>query len=379
MKNQISQNLFKANELIFAKYSVDSILENRILALVLLAVQNNDYTESENHNLIISFSIKTLLDYCNVKGNKYSQLIDELKESLQSRWIGFTDYENKAFCYKALFIGAALKNGILTLSINGELRKYLIGITSRGNYTPLSLYTLMSLKSNYSVRLYEILRKSCYSNANTNKYTSSINLTELKLMLGVYKIDKKNKEVKKELEKGMYTNFSYIETFYSDNYYNSFRRFNEKILSKAIDEINLKSDIIVEFKQLKENKGGKTTSLLFTCRFKKDAKAEGEIIKKLEDSTVNFAKDIFSDLKLTDEEYEAISRTSGYSSSKLVEIRKIYDANVGKIERPVAWILAAIKNNYSPATVSKKQQKTSFNNFNSRDYDYEELAKEIMI
>ncbi len=377
MTSNRNQNLYKANELIFAKYAVDSILENRMLALVMLAIQNDDYTETETRNLVISFSVKSLLDYCNVKGNNYFQIIDDLKDAIQSRWIGFTDYENKMFCYKALFTGVALKDGIVTLTVNGELGKYLIGITSRGNYTPLSLYTLMSMKSNFSVRLYEIARKSCFSYDKSDKYEFLVNLTELKLMLGVYDIGK-NVKVRKELEKGINADFSYIESFYEDNYYSSFKRFNDKILSKAVDEINKKSDLNVEFTQIKEGRGGKTTALQFVCRFKKDEKTEAEVIKKIEDTSTDFAKKIFADLKLTDKEYEAIAKTSGYSTSKLAEVRKIFDANVGEIEKPVAWILAAIKNNYSMATCNKKKKSSSFENFDSREYDYEELMKGII-
>ena len=377
MTTNLNQKLCKANELIFAKYAVDSILENRILALVLLAIQNDDYVENESHNLIISFSVKTLLEYCDVKGNNYFQIIDDLKTAIQSRWIGFTDYENKTFCYKAMFVGVALKDGVLTLSVNGELSKYLIGITSRGNYTPLSLYTLMSLKSNYSVRLYEILRKTCFSYKHENEYSSVVNLTELKLMLGVYQFDKLPK-VKKELDKGMNADFDVIESYYKDNYYFSFSRFNEKILSKAIDEINAKSDITVRCEQKKEGRGGKTTELVFICSFKNNKSSELEVAKKIEESSFEFAKKIFSDLKIKDSEYEAIAKASGYSSSKLSEVKKIYDANVGQIEKPVAWILAAIRDNYSLPDAEKPVKKNSFDNFESREYDYDELMKEIL-
>lgn len=373
--NIYSKNLYKANELIFAKYTVDSILENRIMALVLLAIQNNDYTESENNNLIISFSVKSLLEYCNVKGNKYMQLIDELKESIQSRWIGFTDYENKTFCYKAMFVGASLHNGIITLSVNGELRKYLINITSRGNYTSLSLLSLMSLKSSYSIRLYEILRKSCFANSKKGSFTCQLDVTELKLMLGVYKVDKK---VRRELERGLNTDYESIEEYYKENYYSSFRRFNEKILMKATSEINEKSDIEVSYEQVKHNKGGKTFSLLFTCKLKKDKKSEDDVVRKIESVSLQAARDLFAELRLSDRDCEMICKASGYSVSKLTEVKKVFDKNKGTIESPVAWIISAIKNNYTVSDVKPVTKSNAFNNFEQRQYDYDELMQDLI-
>lgn len=379
MPDKQLQKLNKANELIFAKYSVDSILENRIIALVLFSIQCGNYALSENNNLIISFSIKALKKYCNVSGNGYFQVLNGLQSSLRSRWIGYTDYENKKFKYSALFVDVELVHGVFTITVNGELKKYLIDITSRGNYTPLSLYTLMSLKSNYSIRLYEILRKSCFPKNQANSFTCRINTTELKLMLGVYKIDDKDTRVTKELSRGVNTDFNYIESLYTDDYYSSFQRFNNKILAKAVKEVNDKSDIQVEYEQIKEGRGGKTVALLFTCQFKENNLINTDVFQEIKcDDAISLTKKIFEDIDLSDKDFTAIAKAADYDTSKLIKARSAYDNNNGRIDNVVAWLIAAIKNNYTVAIAKKRASTSSFDNFNSRNYDFDALMQEVI-
>ena len=63
--------------------------------------------------------------------------------------------------------------------------------------------------------------------------------------------------------------------------------------------------------------------------------------------------------------------------SKLKEAKNLYDLSKDSIENPVAWITAAIKNNYSLPTKTVSKKKNVFD-IEGRKYDFKKLESELL-
>ena len=110
---------------------------------------------------------------------------------------------------------------------NIKYEKYLLNLVEKGgNYTQYELWNILSLKSRYSIRLYELFRSYAYQN-------------------------------KKEFEIDRLRGLLCVENY---ELYHDFKR---RILDKAIAEINQYTDLKVKFKPVNKGKSHKVTSVIF--------------------------------------------------------------------------------------------------------------------
>jgi plasmid replication initiation protein len=121
------------------------------------------------------------------------------------------------------------RQGSVTLEINKRAEPYLIKLQEL--FTSYELINILNLESKYSIRLYQIMKGALYKKELTYL------LQDFKDTL---KINKKTYEA-----------------------YNNINRF---ILTPCLEEINLKTDIIVSYIPIKD--GRKVTGLKFTIKSK---------------------------------------------------------------------------------------------------------------
>ena len=159
---------------------------------------------------------------------------------------------------------ASFKNGTLTLRYNNSLTDKIINLQK--DYTVLSLSDTLSLKSVYSLRLYEMLKSAYdYQRAVTKRQGELVLeywITELKLELGVINSGG-SKEIKAELEKD-YPDYDRIDELAEktgQTKYKEYKIFNRNVLSKARDELNKKTSIHVDYEPVKN--GRKTVKIRF--------------------------------------------------------------------------------------------------------------------
>ena len=112
------------------------------------------------------------------------------------------DKENGKIEAHQVVTDASFKNGTLTLRYNNSLTDKIVNLQK--DYTVLSLADTLSLKSVYSLRLYEMLKSAYdYQRAISKMQGEMVleyKLTELKLELGIINSGG-SKEIKAELEK----------------------------------------------------------------------------------------------------------------------------------------------------------------------------------
>ena len=291
------------------------------------------------------------------------------------------DKENGKIEAHQVVTDASFKNGTLTLRYNNSLTDKIVNLQK--DYTVLSLAETLSLKSVYSLRLYEMLKSAYdYQSAVTKKQGEMVFeylLPELKLELGIINSGG-SKEIKAELEKESpdYDRIDELAEKTGQNKYKEFKIFNRNVLLKAKEELNKKTSLIVDYEPIKS--GRKAVGIRFFVT-KKDIEASKtvQIVQANRDEILDELIDLMhDDFKLR--EIREIAEAADYDISK---IKKAYEymLNYGSdIDVPIAFIKDCIKKGYyNTESKTKSAKNTAFNNFSQRtDYDFEELERKLL-
>ncbi len=291
------------------------------------------------------------------------------------------DKENGKIEAHQVVTDASFKNGTLTLRYNNSLTDKIINLQK--DYTVLSLSDTLSLKSVYSLRLYEMLKSAYdYQSAVTKRQGELVIeyfLTELKLELGIINSGG-SKEIKAELEKD-FPDYDRIDEFAEktgQTKYKEYKIFNRNVLSKAKDELNKKTSLQVEYEPVKS--GRKTVRIRFFV-----TKKGAEVIKETKAPQVN-RDDILDDLTdlMHDDfkirEIREIAEFAGYDYDKIEKAYNYMLSYSSTVEVPIAFMKDCIKNEYySSKRAPKKAVNSSFNPMEQHaDYDFEELEKKLL-
>ncbi len=277
---------------------------------------------------------------------------------------------------------ASFKNGTLTLRYNNSLTDKIINLQK--DYTVLSLSDTLSLKSVYSLRLYEMLKSAYdYQRAVTKRQGELVLeywITELKLELGVINSGG-SKEIKAELEKDFpdYDRIEQLAEKTGQTKYKEYKIFNRNVLSKARDELNKKTSLHVDYEPVKN--GRKTVKIRFFVTKKELEKFQTEEITQVNkdeilDDLINLMHD---DFKIR--EIREIAEFAKYDYDK-IEKAYTYMTNYNStVEVPIAFMKDCIKNEYYGNTSKPKTaSKNAFFNFDQRnDYDdFDELERQLL-
>ncbi len=273
---------------------------------------------------------------------------------------------------------ASFKNGTLTLRYNNYLTDKIINLQK--DFTVLSLADTISLKSVYSLRLYEMLKSAYdYQRAITKcqgELVVEYNLIELKLELGII-TSGGSKEIRSELEKD-YPDYDKIEELAEkteQTKYKEYKIFNRNVLAKAKEELNKKTSIQVDYAPIKN--GRKTVGIRFFV-IKKDTSpsSSSKLVKADKDDILDELIDLMhDDFKM--KEIREIAEEADYDLDK---IKKSYEYMKGyskTIEVPIAFMKECIRNEYYlQKKAASKARTNSFNNFEQRnEIDFDELER----
>src|SRR5690606_23398457 len=121
--------------------------------------------------------------------------------------------------------------GIIKLSFSPYLKPYLLQLKTQ--FTSYKLSNILSLGSGYSIRLYELMKK--WQHLGEREYP----VDELKLKFGI--------------EEGTYSRYTH---------------FKNRVLKRAIEEVNEKTDLHIKFTEIK--KGRKVEKIGFTIHHSVD-------------------------------------------------------------------------------------------------------------
>lgn len=334
----------KSNKLIACNYDL-SLQEQKIILTLASMVQPQD-TEFKEYE----FKIKDFIKLLGVEGqNKYTELpkitkelkkkVFEIREGtdiLQVSWLGGVRYKTK--------------EGILILRLDSGLKPYMLELKEL--YISYKLDNILSLKSKYSIRIFEILKSNLF------KKCIEIELEELKKMLGI-----KGKS------------------------YDVYQNLKNKVILQSQKELNKKTDINFEFEEIKT--GRKVTSLKFYIHANKCIKSseksidevcatkEGKSTLQEEQSfreLINTVKNIFKEVITGLQAKRLLDTAKG--DINIINEKYILSQNVAKIDNIVGWVIKAIKEDYT--TQKGKGKIGTFNDYPQRAYDFDKLEKGLL-
>lgn len=378
----------KSNALISAKYK-STLLENKLLAISLSKIKSADTIsikvgEGTTNVYVVEMTNSELVKLLGVNRHSLSTQLKKAASTMQSRTIGFTD-NNGNFAFRNLIIGTDYINGVFRIYYNPLLQQFFKDFDKLTFYTSLSLETMMKLKSVHSFRLYELLKKECYTpkykkvdnSQEYINYTVTFLIDELKLMLGVVNSELAN--VKAVLENAKYgvPDYAKAVSVSKEKGLERWVDFKKVCIDPAIKEINEKTDIYVSYEKEKNGTGGKVYAITFTIR-ERNKNWNGEKNTSAEFDNTELLKKVkeLIEENITISEIKAICKTA---NNNYELIKNAYDISrqQKKIDNITAWLITAIKLEYSQPKSKKSSKSSNFNNFTERKYDYQLLFDEI--
>jgi plasmid replication initiation protein len=217
------------NKLVESKFDLKTSEELKIF-LIVLAQINADDDEFKTHKI----HIKELEKLTGKKKNErqLKAIADKmLKKTIfmedLNGWTGYSLF-NK--------IRYIRKEAVLVINFHNELKPFLLNL--KENFTKARLKNVLELESNYSIRMYLLLKQ-------------------------FLRIGKREFEIEKLKE---------ILQVHEIKSYSDFFNIRNKILDKARDEINQKTDLIIDYKTEARAHTKKITHIIFTIKEKKQKK-----------------------------------------------------------------------------------------------------------
>lgn len=198
-----------------------------------------------------------LLDMPN-NGEKY-KLADLATKEL-SRAVMYC-YDRKSGDIKkiVIFPEITFHNDDNSIEINTQIFNYAMMRRHKDNYTICTLEDAKNFRSIYSARISDYLRMEAYGKNEIAEdvYEIEVDLTELKLMAGTIVLDD---EVNFAKIAEIMDNISNVAV---ENKYSEWKRFKEKILDKAVRDINKNTNLSVSYETKRTGRGGKTSRVIF--------------------------------------------------------------------------------------------------------------------
>ena len=335
----------KSNSLITASYDL-SLQEQKLILSLASMVQPTDEEFKE-----YKFKIKDFMSLLEIETKtKYTEIPKITKELMKKV---FEVREGRDVIQLSWLSSARYKTGegVVILKFDSSLKPYMLQLKEL--YTSYRLENILLLKSKYSLRLFELLK------CNEFKKIWTIELETFKKLLGV-----------------------------TEKSYSIYQNVKNRIILQAQKELKGKTDIKFEFEEIKT--GRKVTSLKFYIHSNKDKTHKtNSASDEISATVLNYQEEIPMDHE--DEIKSIILMMKNHNISGL-EARKIYNSACGDLKH-IAKIYNHFKNKNADNFVAlmikmvkpgefiepkKNTSKTKFNNFNGRDYDYDELEKKLL-
>lgn len=336
----------KANALVTANYDL-SLQEQKLILTLASMVQPTDEEFKE-----YEFKIKDFMELLGVQDkSKYTEIPKITKELMKKV---FEIKEEKDIIQLSWLSSARYKTGegLVILKFDSSLKPYMLQLKEL--YTSYKLENILSLKSKYSLRLFEILK------SNQFKKSWTIELEEFKKLLGA-----------------------------TEKSYSIYQNVKNRIIIQSQKELKEKTDINFDFEEIKT--GRKVTSLKFYIHSNKARNIN--VPTTLDEVSASVLEDKKQgEVDMQDGIQTIVNMMKEHSITSL-EAMKIYKSADGDLDH-ITKVYNHFKNKKARDSFTgliidmvkpgvfiepkKGFNKTKFNNFTPRNYDYDELEKKLL-
>ena len=306
MKNRL---VVKSNDLISANYTLN-LNEQK---MVLYAISKLDRNNGEFN--FIDLNIREFIELLDITDRNYEQIRNIARGLRRKEIIIDTDqFEYITGWFSGVTINKS--SGNIRIRFDDDLVPYLLKLKKR--FTRYELKNILSLKSAYSIRLYELLKQ--YETISKRE----ISLEELKNYLGLEK-----------------------------NQYSRIYDFERWVLKVAKEEINEYTDLRIDYEKIKT--GRRITSLLFTIESADQDKKvyidylnEFYNIKEMK-IKMGLGEENFNAEQIMNLYEKAVEKADGQNIDLFEYIKLNYIHTKSKARNKYAYLLKALEDDYASA------------------------------
>lgn len=232
--NNKSITVRQSNSLIDASYRIASVGEGRLIRSLIAQISPND----EDFKLY-RVSVEDFARLFNITGEAAYEQIKKAADELTSRKIRIE--KNGSWLFMNWLSSAEYQkgSGYVELCFDKKLKPYLLQL--KGYFTQYELENVVSFKSAYSIRIYELIKAEQFKAGRSEQFSKTFSYEELRSILGI-----------------------------ADNEYSKFACFRVNVVEVASREINANGDIKIEAEYLKG--GRKVSHVVFRCEKSKEKK-----------------------------------------------------------------------------------------------------------
>ena len=339
-KNEIAKSektmfpdiLKKSNFLISSVYRA-SLLENKVLALALTKVRLSDQGRP-----VATLRTKEIKEVLHVTGNAMGTYLKDVATSLAGRTMFIESADGSFKCMSLVgVVSYESGSGTMEIKFEPEIKDYIYDL--KANFTMLNIPMMLSFRSGWSYRLYELLSSRAY---------------QIKDDKG-----KINRDIQRELEKKE-IDYDYIVNELVHEKLKSFDKwcdFKRRVLDVAVNEINEKSDISVKYDLMRSGRGGKIYGIDFEVT-KKDMNVEPTVEEEVPtpddvelDDLIDKVMDII-DEKIKISQAKALLKVANYDINK-IEYAYELACKQENIRNLIGWMTSAIQNGYEDNPIHK--------------------------
>lgn len=227
----------KHNDLIEAKYQLPSLQEQRVIHMLLAQIKPDD-EDFKGYQILVS-------DFAKIAGIRadslYSQM-DSITMSLRDRRISIR--QGKSFLHTGWLSSAKYVHGsgYVELRFDPNLKPYLLQL--KDHFTQYKLDAVLTFKSVYSIRLYEMLKKEAFKAKKNRQFEAEYSYEFLREAFGIEKKE-----------------------------YKLFAHFRTKTIEPAVTEIYDKTELNIFDVQYKKT-GRAVSHIVFRIEIREPAEAE---------------------------------------------------------------------------------------------------------
>lgn len=334
--------IVKDNKLIEANYSLSTLQQK----VILQAISRIEPTDTKH---IYRFSIMDFAESVDLKGSKtiYNQMVTICDQLTDLRKF-YIEKEDGGIAYINWVASAEYipKEAVVEVEFSQKLMPYLIELKEQ--FTTYYLANIMTLKSSYSIRLFELLKQ--YEKLGKRK----IELEELRRLVGTTEIEQNGEIIKED--------------------YPLYANFKSRVILSAQKELKQKTDIYFNFKEIKQ--GRKVVAIEFEIleNTKNKKRIQNAIDYEQMSLDIIQLQEEFKTKTKIDIKYETLDKLV---KEKGFELVKKYIDNWDKfkhqsIKNVLGFFIVAVTQEFD---IPSKQNGNSYKDYEQREYTEEELNK----
>ena len=396
------QILNKHKSLVTAKTEYMDLLTVKIFNYILFLAQESGclVEAGDGQQIITKVAISDIIHAFGYEGHSVYDQIWHAAKTLDSVRI-FIQESRSNWTSIVLFDKVSRKNGDIEAVFSNSAINYIK--SNKLNYTSIDMYDIARFESVAAIRLFEVLKSKAYKNKNNPKtedkdiFEYELSLDEARFYVNSASMDKalmSEMDHKKPNYTTALTTLKEREKEEGSKLISniSWDHFKNHILDKAINEINEKTDIHVEYKPVRTGKGGKVSGIRFMIDNRGEIAVAGKIVDdyKTESKAVIKTKEyskiqiemnkLFESYSLLETQLMDIAEAHDYDLDSIKEHIKMYRKNKDSIRNMAGWLIMAGKDKYVDTSVDlpDKSKKNAFTNFTQQTIDFDMLEKALV-